>query len=185
MIKTIVWSGEGMAGLEKLHLDIQNDAVIAKSHVTGGDADLHTKWDAEYEIACGIDWRVRSVSIFEKTTNCQLAISSDGAGNWTNESGEAIEAIQGCIDIDFRATPFSNTFPIRRLQLAVGEAATITVVYINAPDLKLSRERQIYTRLSEHTWKFEQPSADFIATITVDSDGLVVDYPGLFKRTNK
>ncbi|HET6747050.1 MAG TPA: putative glycolipid-binding domain-containing protein [Candidatus Saccharimonadales bacterium] len=184
MARTIVWNNENEPGVEKLNLDTKENSIVAKSHVIGGDADLHTKWDAEYEITCGANWHVRDVSIYEKTAGRHLIIHSDGAGNWTNESGKEIEVIHGCIDIDFRATPFSNTFPIKRLQLAEGETATIEVAYINAPDLEITKEQQVYTRLSSHTWKFIQPSADFEATITVDDEGFVVDYPGLFTRAS-
>lgn len=157
---------------------------MATSHVTGGDADLNTTWDAMYTITCDESWRVREVTIKESISGRYLKMYSDGLGYWTDENGKAIENIRGCIDIDFRATPFSNTFPIRRLQLAVGGTATIEVAYINAPDLEVTKEYQIYTRLTEHEWRFEQPNADFEAVITVDSDGLVVNYPGLFVRAD-
>lgn len=152
-----------------------------KAKVTGEDTDLHTKWNATYSVTCDANWHVRDAEIIEHTTPDTVRLQSDGAGNW-QQDGEDVPHFKGCIDIDYRATPFSNTLPIRRLQLSVGESARIDVVYINAPDLSLSRETQIYTRINTHRWKFEQPSADFNTAITVDDEGFVVDYPGLFQR---
>jgi hypothetical protein len=183
--RTIIWRSESIPGREKLLLkEVNKNNIMAISHVTGGDADLNTVWDARYTITCDESWRVRDVTIKEIISGHQLKMHSDGLGYWTNENGEEIENVRGCIDIDFRATPFSNTFPIRRLHLAVGESSAIEVVYINAPDLKITKEHQIYTRLNDHEWKFEQPSADFEAVVTIDSDGLVVSYPGLFIRAD-
>lgn len=180
--KIIVWKGEGASCSEKILLERKRLTIVATSHVSGGDAELNTKWDAEYKIICDKSWCVRQISINEKLFNHRLTIYGDGNGHWADQDGKELKDIQGCIDIDFRATPFSNTLPIRRLQLAAGEKASIEVVYINAPDLRVTKEQQIYTRLSEHNWKFEQPSADFTAIITVDDEGLILNYPGLFTR---
>lgn len=182
-LKAITWKSESVPDEENLLLEEDDKKIVATSHVTGGDEYLHTKWDAAYRIVCDKNWHVREVSIQENTSDRRLGIYTDGQGHWKDVDGKEIKSIQGCIDVDFRATPFSNTLPIRRLQLAVGEIATIEVAYINAPDLALSKERQIYTRISQYEWKFEQPSADFEAIITVDDNGLVVKYPGLFTRT--
>ena len=183
--KTIIWKSEGVAGEERLRLTQNGDEIIATSRAAGGDADLHTEWDAEYVIACDKSWHVRRVSIREKLQDCRLDIFSKGNGHWTDADGNVLAALAGCIDIDFRATPYSNTFPIRRLHLPVGESAAIDVAYINAPDLVVTREHQVYTRTGEHEWKFAQPSADFEAVITVDNEGFVVDYPGLFRRAHR
>ena len=183
--RTIIWTGQSVPGREELSIAENDKDITATSHVTGGDAELRTRWDATYTIVCDNAWRVRRVVIKESRSGRHLTLYGDGHGNWKNEAGELLENISGCIDIDFRATPFSNTFPIRRLQLRPGETASIEVAYINAPDLKINRERQIYTRMSEREWKFEQPSANFEALITVDNDGFVVDYPGLFGRVNR
>jgi hypothetical protein len=36
--------------------------------------------------------------------------------------------------------------------------------------------------LSQRLWRFDGLDIDFTADITVDNEGFVVDYPGLFQR---
>lgn len=181
MDKRIYWTSLNGEGKEELTAQFTANAFIFTSTVTGGDSDLGTKWDASYTITCDTSWRTREVEITEHLSGKKLSLQSDREGNWLKD-GQPVAFLQGCIDVDFRATPFSNTLPIRRLQLEVGESAHIEVVYINAPDLALSREKQVYTKLTEHIWRFEQPSADFTAEVTVDDEGFVLEYPGLFHR---
>ena len=182
MEKQLVWQSDDGAGTESLSVKQSDDKIIATSKVRGSDTDLRTSWNATYSLICDSSWRIRNFVVDEHQTNKHLELFSDGNGGWVDENNNELKDIAGCIDIDFRATPFSNTLPIRRLKLSIGESATIDVAYINAPDLAVSRERQIYTRLSDTTWRFEQPTADFTATITVDDEGFVLDYPGLFHR---
>jgi hypothetical protein len=72
------------------------------------------------------------------------------------------------------------------LGLQPGEAAEIRVAFIAIPSLQLSPALQRYTCLAQHPdhslYRFESPADDFAADIQVDQDGLVVEYPGLFRR---
>src|SRR5690606_20127270 len=113
-----------------------------------------------------------------------LACKSDGEGNWTKDS-MAMPEYQGCIDIDIPLTPFTNTLPIRRLKLADGQSATIRVLYLDVLAERFMPVSQKYKRLSATAYHYENVPNDFEATITVDSDGLVEDYPALFVRTMK
>jgi hypothetical protein len=173
--------GEGTEELEFTQ-EPSGAGVRVRSTVTGEDTALGTAWDASYALTCDAHWAVRHLVVDERRTGAHLELRADGEGGWTDGDGTALPHLDGCVDVDFRATPFTNTLPIRRLGLATGESAIIEVVYVDAPDLTTTRERQIYTRLTGNVWHFEQPSAEFTATITVDEDGLVVDYPGLFLR---
>jgi hypothetical protein len=88
--------------------------------------------------------------------------------------------------VDLLPTPFTNTLPIRRLRLAVGDSREILVAYVTVPGLELSAARQRYTRLEPRdgrdVYRFEGLGSGFVAEVTVDAEGLVVDYPGLFRR---
>ena len=95
---------------------------------------------------------------------------------------DEIVDLRDCTDIDIAVTPFTNTLPIRRLNLEVGEAAEIDVVYVTVPDLTLSPAPQRYTRLDDRIYRFESLDSGYTADITVDDHGLVTDYPGLFRR---
>lgn len=104
-------------------------------------------------------------------------------GRWDHDQPVEQVDLSGCTDIDIAVTPFTNTLPIRRLDLDVGESAEITVAYVTVPHLSLAPAPQRYTRLDDHLYRFESLGSDFIEDITIDDLGLVVDYPGLFRRT--
>jgi hypothetical protein len=112
-----------------------------------------------------------------------LSLVSDGAGNWRYGSGEPLPELVGALDVDLTATPFTNTLPIRRLRLKAGESAEIRAAYIRFPDLAVMPDRQRYTCLEAgRLYRYEAVDGDFSRDIEVDDNGLVVTYPGLFRR---
>lgn len=76
--------------------------------------------------------------------------------------------------------------PIRRLGLEPGESADLEVAYVAVPGLAVEPDGQRYTRLEsgghDEIYRYESLESDFVADLPVDADGLVLDYPGLFRR---
>jgi hypothetical protein len=88
-----------------------------------------------------------------------------------------------CLDIDIWPTPFTNSFPIRREPMAVGERRQFRMAWIFAPDLTVHPQSQAYTRLADRLYLFENlDGSGFRAELAVDEDGIVLDYPELFRR---
>ena len=94
-----------------------------------------------YKVRCDAKWRTRYAWL-KIVGGGELELHGDGAGHWHDGHGLALSAIEGCIDIDIAATPFTNTLPIRCLQLAEGERQPISVAYISTPDLQVTRVEQ-------------------------------------------
>jgi len=143
-----------------------------------------------YEIRCDLQWRVRAIqlSLLDGSSH-SLVFFTDGVGNWTTESGEAIPSLKGCLDVDISATPFTNTLPVRRLALQPGSSATLSMVYVTIPQMHVEVTQQRYTCLeitsSGGRYLYESlvdGVSSFTAELPVDQDGLVLDYPELFKR---
>jgi hypothetical protein len=111
-----------------------------------------------------------------------LTFESDGAGHWKSGDRDATQ-FQGCIDIDIPLTPFTNTLPINRLNMPIGSERQIQVFYIDLLEGRLSALDQKYIRREAHLYHYENIPNDFEADIEVDAEGLVIDYPALFKRT--
>jgi uncharacterized protein len=86
------------------------------------------------------------------------------------------------VDVDIWPTPFTNSFPIRRETISVGERRSFRTAWISAPGLTVHAQPQAYTRLSGRRYIFENLSSGFNAELSVDEDGIVVDYPNLFRR---
>jgi uncharacterized protein len=188
MERQIMWSPWTGPGLEHLHLLQQPDGVVADSMLIGvgeqGPFRIH------YEISCSAQWGLRAVHISTLDSSPQsLHLLTDGAGNWTTEVGEALPMLQGCLDVDISATPFTNTLPIRRLALQLGSVAVLNMAYIAAPQMRLRVAQQRYTCLDATPtggrYRFESLThgvVSFTAELPVDKDGLVLDYPNLFRR---
>src|SRR3989442_276922 len=95
----------------------------------------------------------------------------------------ALFGLDGALDVDLTATPFTNTLPIRRLGLAAGRTAEILTVYVRVPELSVEADRQRYTCLEPmRRYRFESVDGDFTRDLEEDAHGLVVVYPGLFRR---
>jgi len=79
-------------------------------------------------------------------------------------------------------TPATNTLPIRRLNLEVGQSQQVTAAWLKFPELKLEILFQLYTRLSPQRYRY-QSGTSFSAELLVDDLGLVTVYPGGWERT--
>ena len=183
MQKIIRWASSEGEGLEQLHLTIDDQGVRARSVVVGGDNEENATWAISYEVDCDPLWQVRRVKIWDTATGKNLELFADGSGMWTGPDGQPLPEFAGCIDVDIRATPFTNTLPVRRLQLNQGETASIRVVFIPLPGLTPLPVVQHYTNLGPQVYRYESETRDFVRDLTLDADGLVIDYPGLFHRT--
>ena len=78
-----------------------------------------------------------------------MTLHTDGEGHWRERDGRAIAELDGCRDIDIWPTPFTNSFPIRRETLALGERRQFRMAWVFAPDLTVHAQPQAYTRLAE------------------------------------
>ena len=129
----------------------------------------------DYAISCGADWLTRAARIRQwggTRPPRQRDIACD-AGRWTID-GVDVPALAGATDIDLGFSPSTNTLPIRRLGLAVGEAAVIHTAWLRFPEFEFVRGEQRYTRTAEHVYRYE--SGTYAADIAVDEAGLVTDY---------
>jgi hypothetical protein len=111
----------------------------------------------------------------------RLELTADGSGSWRVD-GRAMTSLDGCLDVDLWPTPFTNSLPIRRLELRTGEAAEIRVAWVAAPELEVSARAQRYARVGATSFRFESLDDGFAVELTVDEHGLVLLYPGLFRR---
>ena len=141
-----------------------------------------------YEIRCDRLGRVRAVRAGAPDLGRPvLELFADGEGHWKWRSGEPLPELDGCIDVDISTTPFTNTLPLRRLGLKPGEVQELAVAYIRVSELLIGSERQRYGCLEAQEedgglYRFEALPSGFTVELPVDADGLVIDYPGLFRR---
>ena len=169
-------AGEGM---EHLTLE-RNDSRITATGVVSGRAGAEP-FGAWYRLALDAAWQVRQLSV-HLTDSRWLIATSRQAGKWLDGDGRPLKALDGCIDVDLACTPFTNTLPIRRLSWQPGMSRDFDMLYVDFAGLEMRRDRQRYTCLSPARFRYEGLDSDFSAEIAIDSDGLVTDYAGLFRR---
>lgn len=175
--RTARWAAWDGSGLEVARLSIGPGLVQLVGEISAEPGER--PW-AQYAIACDAAWRTLDVRI-QLVDGRSLTLGSDGAGAWTHD-GRPAPGLAGAVDVDLSGTPMTNTLPIRRLALGIGSRARIAATYVDLPSLAVSLDPQRYTRLSERRYHFESPATGFARDIDVDEDGLVVSYPGLFRR---
>lgn len=180
MQKIIRWAAAQEAGLEQLHLTVDDRGVWARSVVVGGDPDENATWAISYEVECDPSWRVRRVKIWDTTTGKNLELFSDGQGNWSGPDGQPRPEFAGCLDVDIRATPFTNTLPVRRLSLHPGQTASIRVVFIPLPGLNPFPVVQHYTNLGSQVYRYESETRDFVRDLTLDAEAWSLIIPASF-----
>jgi len=174
-MRDVMWAAIAGPGLEHLHLEAERctSVLIATDAGRPYSFSYHLTWDA--------GWHVRTVAArLLSDERPPIQLRTDGAGQWATAQGDELPALAGCIDVDFTASPFTNTLPIRRLGLEVGQSARLRVAYILVPALEIRAATQTYSRLDATHYRYQ--SGSFRAELPVDEDGLVLDYPGLWRR---
>lgn len=131
--------------------------------------------DVGYDVELDDDWVTRRVVVqadrVAGTRGLELEHASDG--HWTVD-GSARPELDGCTDVDLGVSPSTNTLPIRRLGLAVGDVADVRVAWVRFPALEVDAGSQRYERLASDVWRYS--SGGFSADLVVDEDGLAVRY---------
>jgi hypothetical protein len=171
--RSIRWRGLDPITLEHCHvISTDRDTRIRGTVITPG-------YGLSYRIKLDEREQVRTVRL-ERTDGATLELFSDGAGNWSDDRAEPLPALRSCIDIDIWPTPLTNSLPLWRTNWIDGEPQRFAMAWIDADEMMITRQEQIYTRLDISHFRFQ--SADFERLLEVDDALLVVNYPGLFER---
>ncbi len=136
-----------------------------------------------YRIDCTSGWEPRLAQIVLRTPSAsrRLEIVADERHAWTI-GGFRNPDLQGCIDLDFTATPATNTLALKRLDLPVGGRQEIRTAWFMLPDLEGRAIRQRYTRVAERHYVYEGFHNNFVGEFDVDDAGLVTNYVASWER---
>jgi len=176
-----VWNAKHPGiGLEHARVTAgQADSSLLAVDEDGMPFRLHyqLQWDSGHVL------RHAELTASKESQTRRLSMRIDGAGRWTDGDGKHLAHLDGCVDIDIWPTPLTNSFPLWRSQLRVGERQEFRMAWVSAPGLTVEARAQAYTRLADRLYLFESlDETGFSAELPVDDDGFVVDYPGLFRR---
>ncbi len=176
MQRSVVWRRQDRATMEFFTLSQVTDGWRLSGTVVAVDAGRPLL--ISYAVACDADWRTQLVdlSVNDGDDYRWMSLRSTESGVWlANEL--PVPGVDGCVDIDLGVTPATNTLPIRRLNLAVGEGADAIATWVVFPSLEIRPLSQRYTRIGEHRYRYES-NTGFSTELDVDEHCIVMSYPG-------
>lgn len=185
----VSWRRTDVEGLAMARLD-ESDGWGLDAHEVVVGRSPHAVY---YGIELSDEWLTRYVSlgVTSRTINhgTSLEVDPDTGAWWV--SGRRRRALDGCVDVDIAAAPATNTIPIRRLGLAIGEEAVIRVAWVDVPSLKVVPAEQGYRRIGPVSGSVGLEAYEFwplggrTYRLSVDPDGLVVDYEDFATRIER
>ncbi len=200
--RSLSWAGlDGSARLDTADFTFHPDWLTAEGSLR---SDEYTcQWSLE--TTHGWVTRCLTVSVQGSDWSRDLELSRSDDGIWSSSvrsvgkpglppPGIADPTLFAeALDCDLGLSPATNTMPILRLDLLTSEKAPadetqLTMAWIDLPSLQVLPSTQVYTPvralLPDHdaVVLYSSGSRGFAAELTVDKDGLVVDYPGLARR---
>jgi uncharacterized protein len=194
MTMMLTWLGVDIPRLEGVRVvlgDRRMRAIGAVVSTANGD---RAAYSATYSVSTGETGVVRRVSLRAVNTNGerQVTLNRSQDGIWLIDHGEGAERTEfdGALDVDVADCALFNALPVRRLGLhRQGGEHTLPVVYVRLPELSVHLVRQTYRSVPTVSGPRQSRSSalsfqqnDYAVDLTVDVDGLVVDYPGLARR---
>lgn len=132
-------------------------------------------------------WRTRAAQITIRTAARSTArtIEGDGSGRWSVD-GQSADHLDGCLDIDLESSAMTNTLPVHRRELALGQRAEAPAAYVRL-DGNVERLEQSYLRVQDDDhhqsrYEYHAPAYEFRSLLVYDDARLVVNYPGIAAR---
>jgi hypothetical protein len=178
----ILWTGREYYSLENCLIDVTPSGVDINSVIIGRYRSMIYRVD--YHLKTNPDWETQFIQVTSRHSNQEQKFRLHRFGNdqWVSD-GQIIHTFDGCTDADIAVTPFTNTLPINRLKLNTGDTKQVKVIYFDLLEQEVKPVQQLYRRMNDQQYHYENIPNDFETDITVDENGFVVDYPSLFTRT--
>jgi uncharacterized protein len=182
--KILTWRAHGVPRMESVRVQLVGNRMRAAGRIVGAECSEHPAFSASYDLATDENGLVTRLSL--RTTVAggtrQNSISRDEEGYWAIEDGTSYlrSTFGAAMDVDVVLSPFFNTLPIRRLGLHIDSVdVEVPVTYVSLPDLSVQEASLTYSSGSDGIHVISPMSS---ATLSIDEDGFVLDYPGLAER---
>ena len=183
----LVWQVVETAGFEAAWLDLEETTLHATGRAVG---QLPEPYWLTYTLRTDDRAATTRLNATASTADAQYDLDlRREAETWT-VNGEPRADLAGALDCDLACSPVTNTMPIIRhgLQRGPHRSGTLRFVmaFVQVPTLRVVASQQSYTHLAlgsaEGTARVRYASGAFVSDLTVDRDGLVVDYPTMAHR---
>ena len=185
-LRTVVWRPFDATGAEHCMLRKLAKGFRLEGHVitTVGSPAAAVPLHVHYIVDCDAVWRTRAVSISQLYGTVQTTLRLDVTNQrWWTAEGVELPQLHWLTDVDLGVTPATNTLPIRRLSLDVGQRADVTAAWLRFPALTVEPLPQTYERLAPNLYRYSSDGGRFSALLETDDLGLIVHYEGGWERT--
>jgi hypothetical protein len=183
LVHACMWRRLDVSGLERFELLKTRSGWLLRGNILA--MEQKSPAEARYEIACDANWRTQRAKVWLRDNHGERSVNlASKNARWT-VNGKPARALTGCVDIDLGWSPSTNSLPIRRLELRVGEASgPVTAAWVSFPDLGVQPLPQEYRRVSKRVYRYTSRAGAFQADLHVDEHGVVVDYEGLWQQVS-
>ena len=177
----VLWNRLDQEGMDACRIRAADEGWAIEGTAVFGD-DENPVVNLSYRLLCESDWRTRGADVHGWIGNRDwcLQITRRPDGIWM-ANDHPIDLTGGLLDVDLGFTPASNTNAIRRLDLGIGEKVETIAVWLDMADWTMKPLTQTYERLSLTVYAYESLQHGYKAELQVNTFGIVLDYPGLWK----
>ena len=193
----LAWSGAGVLRLEAARVVLGGRSMRANGSMVSAPQEGTEAYSASYSLATDETGVVQRLTV--RTIRAQgeqsVSLTRSEEGIWlVDRVGQGASTVRtnfsGALDVDLAFSPLFNALPVRRLGLHRAAAPHDTsrqhdlpVVFVSLPSLEVGCDWQTYRTVAVGETTVVSFATDvFTAELTVDTDGLVLDYPGLALR---
>jgi len=195
--RAVAWAKDGPFGVEFAEIALYDERVSAEG-VAIGSAPIPYRLDYSLETASGFVTSRLLVGTRGEGWRRTLDLRRDAAGAWSLTAGEEGDVdlpppggdpatLLAAVDCDLGLSPVTNLMPVlRHTPFSGGSAVELTAAWVSVPDLRVRADGQRYTFVRAddecRVIRYEATDGSFAADITLDRDGIVIDYPGIARR---
>lgn len=195
--RAVAWAKDDPVGAEFAEIALSDEHVSAEG-VAIGSEPIPYRLDYTLETVSGFVTSRLLVSTRGEGWRRRLDLRRDAAGAWSvtvREEG-AVDlppaggdpaTLVAAVDCDLGLSPVTNLMPVlRHTPFSGGSSVELTAAWVSVPDLRVRADGQRYTFVraddERRVIRYEASDSSFAADITLDRDGIVIDYPGIARR---
>ena len=199
----LAWAGMDGLRLEAARVVLGGRSMRASGSLISARQDSAEAYSASYSLAtdeAGVVQRL-TVRTIRSQGEQYVSLTRSEEGIWlVDRVDQGVGTVRthfgGALDVDLAFCTLFNALPVRRLDLHRAPAQQdltqhdltryddLPMAFVSLPGLEVSCVKQTYRTVAVgETTVVSFASELFEAELTVDADGLVLEYPGLARRT--
>jgi uncharacterized protein len=170
--------------MESVRVTVTGNRIRASGRIIAGECEDHPAFSASYDLVTDESGMTKRLSLRSTVAAGErhASIARDEENYWLIDAGGShVRSTFGdALDVDVVLSPFFNTLPIRRYGLSrTSDYVEVPVVYVRLPELLVEEAKLTYSSGADGIHVLSPVST---ATVTVDPDGFLLNYPGLAER---